>query len=398
MGNSLKKIVVFSPFYPPHTGGLESHSDEFNKHLSSRGVDIHVFAPRLPEDAPRQENRYQRVSITRFPAWEIIHNYPLPKYWPFWWNQEFFILFKKLFQEQPDIVISRTRFFSTSLLAIIYAKLKKVPLVHIEHGSGFAEFNGYFKTKLGQIYDLIFGQFVLRSAHRIVGNSHATKLFVKKLCGRSDCKVIYRGVEIKKILSAQIDTSLASTKEDQKDIYIGYIGRLIDGKGVTDLLLALAKLKSNHWRCLIVGDGPEKSKLEDISRELGIQHQVDFFGNQSFEKAMGILKACDIIVNPSYTEGIPTSIIEAALCRKAIIATDVGGTKEIITGKDDGFLIPPRHPEILLEKLEILMENEYLRNRFSEAAFFLVHEKFSWNRAIDEYLEIFSALLANKKN
>lgn len=90
---------------------------------------------------------------------------------------------------------------------------------------------------------------------------------------------------------------------------------------MTDLLLALAKLKSNHWRCLIVGDG-QKSKLEDISRELGIQHQVDFFGNQSFEKAMGILKACDIIVNPSYTEGIPTSIIEAALCRKAIIATD----------------------------------------------------------------------------
>lgn len=398
MGNSLKKVVVFSPFYPPHIGGLESHSDEFNKYLATRGIDIHVFTPRLPEHAPEKELLHKKVIITRFPAWEIIHNYPLPKYWPFWWSQDFFTLFRDLLQEQPNLVISRTRFFTTSLLAVVYAKLKKIPLIHIEHGSGFAEFNGYYKTRLGQAYDWIFGRFVLRSADRIIGNSHATQTFVKKLSGRSDCRIIYRGVETAQIVAAEADDSLSSEKKAHQEVFIGYVGRLIDGKGVIDLLLALSQLNSHiHWRCLIVGDGPEKPALETASQRLHIHHQVDFFGNQSFKKAISILKTCDIIVNPSYTEGIPTALIEAALCKKAIVATDVGGTKEIITGKEDGFLVPPRRPEILQEKLEILLQNEHLRKRFGEAAFASVQNKFSWNQAIDEYLEVFSEVIDSVK-
>ncbi|MGB5018289.1 MAG: glycosyltransferase family 4 protein [Candidatus Moraniibacteriota bacterium] len=407
-----KKILLFSPFYPPHTGGLESHSDEFNKYLSQTGVQITVFTPQLPDDAPIYETRHNTTNIIRFPAWEPLHNYPLPKYWPFWWSGDFFHLFKNIFREHPDIVITRTRFFSTSLLAVLYAKIKNIPLVHIEHGSDFAQFNSAFKTKLGEIYDWTFGRFVLRSADILIANSIASQTFVHTLSGRSDCQVIYRGVEMKKIASIPPALSLREVCDeaiqtgsprlknlprDDNKIIITYLGRLIDGKGVIDLLQALTHINADSYQACIIGDGPELSRLKKFATANNLTGNISFLGHRKFEDAIGILKSSDIIVNPSYTEGIPTSIIEAALCQKAIIATNVGGTNEIITGDGDGFLIPPKRPDILTKKLQLLIDNPELRKRSGENAFEKVSQKFSWDRAIEAYLALFSKLLDNKK-
>lgn len=408
------KILVFSPFYPPHIGGLESHSDEFNKHLAKRGVGITVFTPRLPADAPEEEIVHGNVRIIRFPAWEPMHNYPAPKYVPFFLTSEFFRMFVSLRKEQPDIVISRTRFFSTSLFALAYAKVRSIPLVHIEHGSDYASFNGTLKTFLGKCYDHVFGWIVLRFADRIVGNSQATAAFVKKLSGRN-AAVIYRGVETEKILaipnsvtaspSASLHEALragearqSSPSENVKNkTVIGFVGRLIDGKGVADLLAALESLDRNDFVCDIVGDGPERTRLESMAKCEKLKGKVHFHGHQDHDRAIAIMKNCDIIVNPSYGEGLPTSVTEAALCRKAIIATAVGGTPEIITGHDDGFLITPKDPGILAEKIAYLLDHPDERERFGKNAHAEVLEKFSWDRASDRYLEIFSELIENRK-
>lgn len=387
------KILIFSPFYPPHIGGLESHSDEFNKHLSARDISITVFTPQLPIDSLLEEIRHHQVRVIRFPAWEPIHNYPLPKYWPFWWNKYAFLLIRNLFRESPDIVISRTRFFSTSILAAFYAKLKGIPYVHIEHGSDFAQFNGTVKTSIGKFYDRTFGRLVLRAADRVIANSQASADFVQALSGRSDCHVIYRGVEIENIISIQP----ARRIESDEKVLITYVGRLIDGKGVIDLCQALTKLDTTTFHCYIIGHGPELNRLQTFCQKHALEKNVSFLGHQPFEQTIALLKTSDIIVNPSYTEGIPTSIIEAALTHKAIIATDVGGTREIIDGSGDGFLIPPRQPDILADKLRFLIEHPEQRQSLATAAFEKVHKKFSWDTAIDQYLSIFSDIIKDKK-
>ncbi len=386
------KIIIFSPFYPPHIGGLESHSDEFNKHLAARGAEITVFTPRLPKDAPENEIRYKSVRIVRFPAWELFHNYPLPAYWPFWWSFDFFRLFRKLLREKPDLVISRTRFFAPSLLAVFYARLKHIPLVHIEHGSDFAKFNGTLKTKLGELYDWIFGRFVLRSADLVIGNSEASAHFVRTLSGRTDCKIIYRGVETEKISNIFPDTAFSKNK-----IHITYLGRLIDGKGVIDLLQALTKLNLNTFHCHIIGNGPELKRLQTFAQEHHLEDNLTFHGHQSFENAIALLKASDIIVNPSYTEGLPTSITEAALCKKAIIATNVGGTPEIISGIHDGYLIEPKNTSQLIKALTDLIEHPEKRLLFGQNAYQSVKAKFDWNESAKKYLAVFQELLDNRK-
>lgn len=390
--NVCKKILIFSPFYPPHIGGLEGHSDEFNKHLSQKNIEISVFTPRLPKCAPESEVCHNKVKILRFPAFEFIHNYPIPKFWQahFWrqWNS--------LFDEDYDIVISRTRFFFPSLMALWYAQKQGRPFIHIEHGSDFAQFNGKLKTKLGKLYDLILGRIVLRSADCIIGNSRASANFIEKLSGRTDCKVIYRGANTAKIEGIEPNHKLQ--EKYQGKTIITFIGRLIDGKGVHDLITAIAQLKQNDIITFIIGNGPEESRLKNLVSKYRLEKQIIFFGNLPFVEAIGVLKVADIVVNPSYTEGLPTSVTESALCQKAIIATHVGGTPEIITGNNDGYLIEPKNIEELKEKLSDLINHPEKREVFGQNAYQEVKNKFSWDHAIDQYLEIFSETLDNRES
>lgn len=385
------KLLVFSPFYPPHQGGLESHSDEFNNHLSLAGVDITVFTPCLPVSAPVREIAYGRVTIIRFPAIEIVHNYPFPQFW----KKTFWQAWQEVQAADYDLVLSRTRFFFTSLMAWRYARGASIPWVHIEHGSDFARFNSSFKTLLGKFYDLTIGAFILRRSNLNIANSKASLHFVEQLSQRTDGRVIYRGIE-KDIVHNIAPHSFFQTHFPGK-IVIGFIGRLIDGKGVADLLGAFSQLDSDTSICAIVGDGPERARLEEFVIQKNLSERVVFFGEKSFPEAMALLKSFDIFVNPSYTEGIPTAVIEAALCHKAIIATDVGGTKEIISGKDDGLLITPHDIEGLQKKLSLLVENAALRHSLGQNASAVIQDKFSWDHSTKKYLGVFNALSARKK-
>ncbi|OGI18384.1 MAG: hypothetical protein A3J06_00705 [Candidatus Moranbacteria bacterium RIFCSPLOWO2_02_FULL_48_19] len=384
-------ILVFSPFYPPHIGGLESHSDEFNKYLSQKEIKIHVFTPRLPEDAPETETRRNGVSIIRFPAFEPIHNYPVPRFW----RADFWRQWNSIFKEDYDIVISRTRFFFPSLMALRYARKQKLPLLHIEHGSDFAKFNGQIKTRLGELYDRTFGQLILRYADHIIGNSQASADFVKRLSGRTDCQVIYRGANIERIEGIEPRSDLREKYADKT--IIAFIGRLIDGKGVRDLIAAVARLERNGILSFIIGSGPEEESLKKLVSKYQLDSQVIFFGNLPFLESIAVLKTADIVVNPSYTEGLPTAVTEAALCQKAIIATDVGGTREIISGNNDGYLTQPKNIEQLKDKLSDLIDHPEKRLVFGQNAYQAVKSKFSWDHATDQYLEVFSKLLENRK-
>lgn len=383
------KLLVFSPYYPPHIGGLESHAEEFNRHLAARGVEICVLTPRLPKEAPEKTRAEYGTVILRFPAFEPIHTYPVPKFWsPAFWK-----ILREARAFLPDIVVSRTRFFSTSVCAVLFSKIRRIPHLHIEHGSDFVHFKSALKTRIAIGYDISIGRYILRAPRTVVANSLASAAFVKTLSKR-EAVVIYRGIETDRIEEIRPDIHSLAAKSGKTAI--GFIGRLVDGKGVSLLLSALSKIERDDFVCYLVGDGPERAPLEAFVRASHLEKRVTFFGYQRPEHAISILKACDIIVNPSFSEGIPTSIIEAALCKKAIIASDVGGTREIITGNQDGCLVAPGNIPLLQEKLEYLLGSPEARKRFGENAFEAVKDRFNWSASADTYLNVFRGML--KKN
>ncbi len=227
-------------------------------------------------------------------------------------------------------------------------------------------------------------------------SSLPVKKFVLQLVPTAKCNVIYRGFNLQDIEKIKPEFSL---KEKYKtNVIIIFVGRLISGKGISDLLNAFSKIKSKNARCFIVGDSPERSSLEKLSKKLKIENRVVFFGHQTHKKTISILKIADIFVNPSYTEDLPTAVTEAALCHNTIIATTVGGTSEIITDQESSFLIKPKDMLAIKEKIEILIDNKRLRKKLSNNAYKEVKNKFNWNRSLKKYSEVFKKLKNNSSH
>lgn len=372
------KILVFCPYYPPHIGGLETHADEFNKYLSQKGADITVFTPRLPKDTPANEIKYNKVTIIRFPAFEIISNYPLPKFW----SLKFWYLFSDLFEKKFDIVISRTRFFHTSLLALLYSKIKSARWIHIEHGSDFVRLSSKFKTVVAKLYDYIFGFIIFKFSDLNISISKAVQKFVYKFDGKNS-PIIYRGLDIETLDKIAPDLEL---KEKFKDkIIISFVGRLYKWKGVENSILAIKSLPKDLKKkiiFLIVGDGEDFDHLKEISKN---ESSIEMLGNMPREKAISILKISDIYLHSAYMGGgLSTSLLEAMYSGCTIIATPNEGADEVIENNKNGFLIKKSDSKLIAEKIkEIISKNTEKQGALART---YIEENFIWKKSIEKYL------------
>lgn len=353
--------------------------------LSKIGYQVTVFTPMVTA-APSREKR-ENVVIIRYPAFSPIVNYPLPQFWrPLFWQ-----LYLGILRHPADVVISRTRFFFSSLLAIATARLKKIPTLHIEHGADFVYLSNPIMTLAARGYDLVFGRLVLNRADRIVAVSEAAAAFVHSLVNRKTIKVIYRGVDHHALARITANTQVAMRHPDA--VIVMYRGRLIAGKGVDVLLHAFALLADLPLHLIINGDGPEIVSLQRLVANLQLTDRVTLFGSLPWQESIALLKAADIAVNPSFNEGLPTTIIEAALAGRAIVATNVGGTNEIVHDQTSALLVPPHNPTALAAAIRILAMNANYRATLGAAAANVTYSRFHWDSALAAYDLIFSEYL-----
>ena len=143
---------------------------------------------------------------------------------------------------------------------------------------------------------------------------------------------------------------------------------------------------------LIVGEGPYKNRLMKIAQGSGCR-DIYFLGARTQEEIVNILNATDIFVNPSYSEGLPTTVIEACAVGVPVIATDVGGTREIIREGVNGFLISPQDQKMLYSRIyDVLRKKDEWKNkknRIRES----VKEKYAVCKVTDMYTEILGRLI-----
>ncbi len=387
------RIHIFSPYYPPHTGGLESHSEEFNRYLALKGVHITVFTPQLPLEAPTLEH-IGSVRIIRFPACEIVPNFPLPKFWRFR-TPHFWGLFRLLWQDHPDVVISRTRFFLSSFLALLYARLRHVPLVHIEHGSGFVKLSSRTSTLIAKLYDVTLGKFIFCHSHMNIAISKAVFNFIQKFDTRHT-PIIYRGIDFSTIDSFPKNTSLRQQYPNK--IIITTAARLYKWKGIENTLEAIRTLPT-HLRdsllFVIIGDGEDFSRLKQQSLEL----PVIMLGRLSRAETIGVLKATDIYVHSSFPGGgLSTSLLEAMYCGCTIIATPHEGANEVVVHQNNGLLLTDASITETQQALSRLLENAPDRHRYAEAAQRFIKNEFAWESSIKKYLSILESLIHEQTN
>lgn len=165
------------------------------------------------------------------------------------------------------------------------------------------------------------------------------------------------------------------------------VGALRGRKRHADALSAWPRVleRAPDAHLLIVGDGPERSRLEGQARELDIAERVVFAGTRT--DVAQIVSACTILLLPSEHEALPTTLIEAAACATPAIACDVDGVPEVVIDGDTGLLVPVHSPTPLAEATIRLLDDEPLRQRMGARARQMAGERFDarlWAQRLQE--------------
>lgn len=384
----MKRILIFAAYFHPHVGGYEKIVYELSRRLVQRGYEIDILTCNT-ERAPAYEE-LDGIHIYRLPCWNALNSlYPIPKPCP-----TSFKILRRLLHKNYDVVNTQTRFFITSFLGLIFAKLKRTPLVHTEHGARHSLVPNKVIDLISRAYDHSIGALLVKSARRNTGISQAACEFLKHL-GAANAQVIYNGIDTT-IFRKKEDTNYRQKLGISNDAaVITFVGRLIYAKGVQDLISAFSRIKDTtpNAKLLIVGDGPYRAELEKLAHQTDSHSSIIFLGQKNQDEIIDVLSATDIFVNPSYSEGLGISVMEASSIGLPIIATDIGGTREIITTDKTGILVKARDVGQLAEELGRLCADAELRGKLGKNAGELVERKFNWDKITGEYIKLYTSLV-----
>lgn len=260
-------------------------------------------------------------------------------------------------EERPEIV--HTHSSKAGILGRIAARLAGCPVVvHSPHGHVFYGYFGRLRT-LGVVL-----------AERLA--AHITdRIFTLTELGKRDhlrfgvgspdkFVVVPCGIDISKFSSPK-----RSRKEVREEfgfscgVVVGWVGRLVPIKGCEYFLRALkiVMVERPEVKGLVVGDGPLREDLEELSRRLGISGKVVFSGAR--DDVPELMQAMDILVLTSLNEGLGRVILEAMACGVPVVASSVGGVPEIVVHEETGLLVPPADPRSTADAILKLLNDPY---------------------------------------
>jgi glycosyltransferase involved in cell wall biosynthesis len=182
----------------------------------------------------------------------------------------------------------------------------------------------------------------------------------------------------------------------QDAFVVGWVGRMTgvkDTDAVLEILRATRERDIDAVLCM-VGDGPDRERLEQVAHDLGIARSTYFVGYQT--DIAGYYRLFDAFVLPSVNEGTPVSAIEALASGTPVVATRVGGVPDVVTDGVDGFLVPPRDTDAAADRLAQLARDPELRARLGETGRANAQARYSVERLVDDVDRLYRELLAAK--
>jgi teichuronic acid biosynthesis glycosyltransferase TuaC len=172
------------------------------------------------------------------------------------------------------------------------------------------------------------------------------------------------------------------------------VGTLLPSKGHDLVLRAMAKLTPSfpQLRCMIIGEGPDNTRLQALARDLGIRQRVTFAGRQSRLEVAKAMRRCSLFALPSRNEGLGCVYLEAMSCGKPVIACLGQGIAEVIDHGKNGWLIPAEGLEELVEGLSAFLRSAQLSAQTGTAARQTILEKLTLSHQVQQLAEVYRAI------
>ena len=254
------------------------------------------------------------------------------------------------------------------------------PLLITSHGSDLFALRGALLARLKR--------WILGKATRVSVVSDAMRSAAAELgCNDSDIAVRSMGVDLRFTFTP----GEAGTERDG----LIFVSRLVEKKGLTHLIEAMARLVAQHpeLRLTIIGDGPLREPLTQLVSKLDLQDHVHFAGSLPNAELPNYLRAAQISVMPSVQEGLGLVAVEAMGCGCAVVASDLPAVRDVVIDGETGLMVQPADSAELAEKIGRLLADDTLRDTLAAAGRRHALAHFDWREVGTTYAELIAGML-----
>lgn len=354
---------MITPEFPPKCGGIGYYVYNLSKNLIKRGHEITVFT---------RGNWNSKYISTNF---EDINVYKV-RYFPI----------HPFSMQLHGIFLNKSLKMHLNCYDFVHIHNPTVPMPKVscpvivtQHGLLLNDIENTKMININALFSKMLKKWFVYNEIKALKSSKIITT-VSNSCA-AEIKSAYKIGRYINVVKNGVDTDYFIPKKEQtKEGYILYTGRLHSRKGLLDLIDCAKHIaKKNHSiKFVITGEGPLKDTLISRIKKYGLRDNVELTGYVDRDQLLNYYQNASIYILPSYYEGLPTSLLEAMSCGIACVATNVPGNSELIIDGKNGFLTPSNDPIALAGKIQELLDCEHNRKIMGSDARKYIVENYDW--------------------
>lgn len=365
------KIAQIAPFLPERPGGSAVYSSNLALELEKRGHDVEFYAPNFPPNGHRQYLG-SHIPLHTSRCFGLMFGVnPLT------------FLARELARSNADVLHAHSYIYTTSNQAALVSRVTGRPLVLHIHGATYARpesMDCRTSTALllkQKLYDPTLGRWTIESADAIAAVSEFDL---------QQCREVFDIEEERlHLLPNAVDPNLfhPTVEEAPDPPVVTYIGRLEPWKGALSFLEIARLVRREVPEAIIqvVGTGSNLEEMKAACADLN--GNLRFLGERPHEDIPALLRSSSVLVLPSFIEGLPTVCLEALASGVPVVASDTGGTSEVIIDGQTGFLRPANDLSGFADRVIEILRDPALRNLLGRKGRALVERQHSWSRVAE---------------
>lgn len=403
----MKRVLIFSlAYYPNFVGGAEVALKEITDRSSSEEFEFHMVTLRFDCNLPKTEKIgnivVHRIGFSRSaPSMNDLKQFPLSlnKYWyQFAAARKAGQLHRKYKFDGVWAMMAHSSGVPAAIFKMCHPRVPYLlvlqegdPLEHIE--------------RLARPVWPLFSR-AFTTADMVVGESTFLGAWARRRGFTGPLEIIPNGMDAERFarvpLAAELDIIRTAIGKKEGETWLIHTGRLVH-KNALDVVMRSLALLPEHVHFFMIGDGPDADALARLASELGISARVHFHPYVPLEAIPNYLKACDIFIRPSRSEGMGNSFIEAMAAELPVIATQEGGiadflfdAKRNLDKETTGCAVDKDSPEQIAEAVQDILAHPEQVAHVTTTAKKMALEKYDWNLIAAQMKILFDRLLGKR--
>lgn len=408
----MRRIALISEHASPlatlggvDSGGQNVYVGELARHLAHIGYSVDIFTrwddARMPETV-HFASGVRVVHVKAGPVAPVRKEDLLPHMGEFTKNV---LAFSR--KQGSPYRLFHANFWMSALVAADVKKLTNIPFVVTFHALGKVRLIHQGSSDEFPAERVAIEKRIINEADQIIAECPQDRDDLIALYGANPhcITIIPCGVSTQEFcpVDQQIARMILDLDPDERIIL--QLGRMVPRKGVANVIEALDTLRCKHGmnaRLMVVGGEsadadpvktPEIGRLSALAERLGVADCITFVGSRNREALKYYYSAADVFVSTPWYEPFGITLLEAMACGAPVIGANVGGIKYSVVNGKTGFLVPPKQPEALADKLYAVLSNPMLARRFRQNGIRRVNAEFTWAKVAHSVSSLYERVL-----